>query len=148
MCELELIIPEYVRINRTYRDIPASEILHGSTLSNLRQLVEDKIHMQGKTLKDIRSREIKDKTNNPKNAVLRTLQYEASDGIEYLLTFEDPEDRTIFSLLRLRIPSHIISPEKQQTFEMVTDDAKSQAENKDPNRVLLPSITDYLPELK
>ncbi len=43
MSELELLVPEYVRINRTYRDIPASEILHGSTLSNLRQLVEDKI---------------------------------------------------------------------------------------------------------
>lgn len=148
MCELELIIPEYVRINRTYRDIPASEILHGSTLSNLRQLVEDKIHAEWKTLMDIRCREIKDKKNDPTKAVLKVLEYEASDGIEYLLTFEDPEDRTIFSLLRLRIPSHIISPDKAQTFEMTTDDAKSQAENKDPNRVLLPSITDYLPELK
>jgi elongator complex protein 3 len=28
MCELEAMIPEYVRINRTYRDIPATEILH------------------------------------------------------------------------------------------------------------------------
>lgn len=148
MYKIELLIPEYVRINRTYRDIPASEILHGSTLSNLRQLVEDRIHANGKILQDIRSREIKDKTNNPNNAVLKTLQYEASDGIEYLLTFEDPEDKTIFSLLRLRIPSHIVSPEKKQTFEMTTDDAKSQEENRDPNRVLLPSMTDYLPELK
>jgi histone acetyltransferase (RNA polymerase elongator complex component) len=37
------MIPEYVRLNRTYRDIPASEILEGSTLANLRQLVEEKI---------------------------------------------------------------------------------------------------------
>lgn len=44
MVELEMMIPEYVRINRTYRDIPASEILHGSTISNLRQIVEQRIH--------------------------------------------------------------------------------------------------------
>jgi histone acetyltransferase (RNA polymerase elongator complex component) len=25
--DLEMMIPEYVRLNRTYRDIPASEIL-------------------------------------------------------------------------------------------------------------------------
>lgn len=74
-----MLIPEYVRINRTYRDIPASEILHGSTLSNLRQLVEDKLIAQGRIMTDIRSREIKDKTNNPADAVLRTLKYEASD---------------------------------------------------------------------
>lgn len=142
-----MLIPEYVRINRTYRDIPASEILHGSTLSNLRQLVEDKLIAQGRVMRDIRSREIKDKTNDPHAAVLHTIQYEASDGIEYLLTYEDPKDRTIFSLLRLRIPSSIVHPERQQTFEMTTDDAKSQAENRDPERVLLPSLTDYLPEL-
>lgn len=148
MCELEMIIPEYVRINRTYRDIPASEILHGSTLSNLRQLVEDKLIAQGRVMQDIRSREIKDKTNNPKTAELRTLRYEASDGIEYLLTYEDPVDRTIFSLLRLRIPSHIVKPESQQIFDMKTDAAKSMAENRDKNRILLPTIPDYIPELR
>ena len=148
MCELEMIIPEYVRINRTYRDIPASEILHGSTLSNLRQLVEDKLLSQGRIMRDIRSREIKDKSNDPKNAVLNTLKYEASDGIEYLLTYEDPEDRTIFSLLRLRIPSYIVNPDSQQLFDMTTDAAKSQAENRDPERVLLKDMTSYLPELQ
>lgn len=148
MCELELLVAEYCRINRTYRDIPASEILHGSTLSNLRQLVEDKITAQWKKLVDIRSREIKDKSNNPHDAILKTVKYEASDGIEYFMTYEDPEDRTIFSLLRLRIPSHIVNPESQQTFEMTTEDAKSQAENRDPDRVLLPTIPDYIPELQ
>ena len=148
MCELEMLIPEYVRINRTYRDIPASEILHGSTLSNLRQLVEDKLLAQWRIMQDIRSREIKDKNNDPKKAVLNTLKYEASDWIEYLLTYEDPVDRTIFSLLRLRIPSYIVNPDSQQLFDMTTDAAKSQAENRDPKRVLLKNIPAYLPELK
>ncbi len=104
MWELQMMVPEYVRINRTYRDIPASEILHGSTLSNLRQIVENNLKNDWIKLMDIRHREIKDKDNDPKKAKLHTLKYEASSWIEYFLTFEDPKDRTIFSLLRLRLP--------------------------------------------
>lgn len=118
MCELEKIVPEYVRINRTYRDIPSSEILHGSTLSNLRQIVEERLQSQGIKTLDIRSREIKGKDNNPHDAQLKTFEYEASGGKEYFLTFEDPKDRTIFSLLRLRIPSQYFTKEKHFIEEL------------------------------
>ena len=112
MCKLETMIPEYVRLNRTYRDIPASEILHGSTLSNLRQIVEEKLKKENKKLIDIRHREIKNKVNNPENAVLKVLEYDASEWKEYFLSFEDPYDRTIFSLLRMRIPWYLIKSEE------------------------------------
>ncbi|RAL56646.1 hypothetical protein BLD25_02885 [Candidatus Gracilibacteria bacterium GN02-872] len=102
--DLEAMVPEYVRINRTYRDIPASEILEGSKTANLRQIVENRLKEKGVKLLDIRHREIKDKGNHPDNAVLHDFPYEASDGKEHFLTFEDPKDRTIFSLLRLRLP--------------------------------------------
>lgn len=102
--DLEEMIPEYVRLNRTYRDIPASEILAGSHLSNLRQLVEEKLHKKWVKLVDIRHREIKDKKNDPQNATIHTFEYEASEWKEYFITFEDKKDRTIFSLLRLRLP--------------------------------------------
>ena len=62
-------------------------------------------------MQDIRSREIKWKDNDPTKAILHTVEYEASDGKEYFLTFEDPVDRTIFSLLRLRIPSQYYTKE-------------------------------------
>ncbi len=104
MCDLEEMVPEYVRINRTYRDIPASRILHGSTLSNLRQIVENRMKDKWIKLQDIRNREIKDKINDPSKAVLNTFKYEASGWTEYFMTFEDSDDRTIFSLLRLRLP--------------------------------------------
>jgi len=76
--DLEAMIPEYVRLNRTYRDIPASEILAGSHLSNLRQLVEERPVQRGVRMIDIRHRELKDKKNNPKDAVLRVCEYDAS----------------------------------------------------------------------
>ena len=107
--ELETIIPEYIRLNRTYRDIPSSEILEWSIISNLRQIVEKKLEEKWVKLVDVRHREIKSKLNNPKDAKLNTYKYEASWWIEYFITFEDPSDRTIFSLMRFRIPSNSIS---------------------------------------
>lgn len=103
--DLEMMIPEYVRLNRTYRDIPASEILEWSHLSNLRQIVEDKIKSRWIHLTDVRHRELKDKKNDPTKWVLNNYIYEASWWKEYFLTYEDPDDRTIFSLMRLRMPS-------------------------------------------
>lgn len=102
--ELEAMIPEYMRLNRTYRDIPASEILAWSHVSNLRQIVEEKIKNKWIHLVDIRHREIKDKVNIRANATMNIFDYEASDWKEFFMTFEDKEDRTIFSLLRLRLP--------------------------------------------
>lgn len=102
--ELEAMIPEYMRLNRTYRDIPASEILAGSHVSNLRQIVEAKLKKKWIHLVDIRHREIKDKINIAANATMNIFDYEASDWKEFFMTFEDKEDRTIFSLLRLRLP--------------------------------------------
>ncbi len=103
--ELQAMIPEYVRLNRVYRDIPSSEILEWSIVANLRQIVEKKVKQQWIKLLDTRYREIKDGKNNPKDAVLHNYSYEASKWKEIFLTFEDPADRTIFSLLRLRLPN-------------------------------------------
>lgn len=117
--ELEAMIPEYVRLNRTYRDIPASEILAWSHVSNLRQIVEEKLKKKGIHMIDIRHREIKDKWNDPINAIMNTYKYEASDWIEYFLTMEDKFDRTIFSLLRFRIPSYDLWKSNQDTNKII-----------------------------
>ena len=102
--DLEAMIPEYVRLNRTYRDIPASEILEGSIIANLRQIVEWRLEERGIKLQDIRHRELKNKTNDPAWATINDVAYEASWWTEHFLTFEDKADRTIFSLMRLRLP--------------------------------------------
>lgn len=114
--DLEEMIPEYIRLNRTYRDIPASEILAWSKLSNLRQLVEDRLKARGRRLYDIRHREIMDKNNDPTQATLHEFAYDASEGKEFFLTFEDKNDRTIFSLLRLRLPGKEDFKEDEKTL--------------------------------
>ena len=90
-----------------YRDIPSSEILAGSHLANLRQVTDLRMHELGIIRKDISAREIRDKVNKPEHAILDVTEYDASGGKEYLLQWLDPVDRTIFSLLRLRVPSQV-----------------------------------------
>jgi len=147
--DLESLIPEYVRLNRTYRDIPATEILEGSIIANLRQIVEEKLKEKWIKMNDIRHRELKNKKNNPKDAILNDYSYKASDWVEHFLTFEDPEDRTIFSLLRLRFPS---SPETDTTKEIVNSPSIDWALVPDFHRQeyskTLEKLYELLPELK
>lgn len=112
MAELQWYLPEYVRLNRMYRDIPASEILAGSKLANLRQVTEVAMRSRGITRHDISAREIRAKWNNPKHAIFDEYFYESSWGHEWFFQMIDPVDRTIFWLLRLRIPSQVFTGEK------------------------------------
>jgi elongator complex protein 3 len=109
MAELQSYLPEYVRLNRMYRDIPSHEILAGSKLANLRQITEAYMLKHNLRRQDISAREIRAKGNDPKNAVFEEYFYEASDGHEWFFQYIDPVDRTVFALLRLRIPSQVFS---------------------------------------
>lgn len=111
MAELQSYIPEYVRLNRMYRDIPAHEILAGSKTANLRQVTEIAMRARGLERHDISAREVRAKGNRPEHAVMDVYFYEASEGHEYFLQMIDPEDRTIFGLCRLRVPSQYFSKE-------------------------------------
>ncbi|MDD2487301.1 MAG: tRNA uridine(34) 5-carboxymethylaminomethyl modification radical SAM/GNAT enzyme Elp3 [Candidatus Gracilibacteria bacterium] len=118
MSDMQGMIPEYVRLNRMYRDIPAADILAGSHLANLRQIVDERMKLKGLIRKDISAREIRLKENDPLSAILDITEYEASGGMEYYLQFIDPVDRTIFSQLRLRVPSQIFTKEKHFIDEL------------------------------
>jgi len=147
--DLEAMIPEYVRLNRTYRDIPSTEILEGSIVANLRQIVEQKLEKAWIKMQDIRHRELKNKKNDPKKATICDYNYDASDWFEHFLTYEDAEDRTIFSLLRLRFPS---KPETDTTQDLVKSKSIESALIPDFHNYeyskTLEEIHNFLPELK
>lgn len=111
MADLEGMIPEYVRLNRSYRDIPADQILAGSKVSNLRELTAARMKQKSIARHDISAREIRAKSNDPHAAIMEITEYEASGGQEFLLQYIDPADRTLFGLLRLRIPSQYFTGE-------------------------------------
>lgn len=106
-------VPYYVRIQRLIRDIPSSEIIAGCAISNLRQILKDKSRKEGWECKCIRCREIKDEYKpNVKLKIFRQ-DYDASGGKEIFLSYEDVGRKNLYSLLRLRIPSFVLSRKKK-----------------------------------
>jgi elongator complex protein 3 len=104
IADIKAIVPKYVRISRVLRDIPAKFIV-GGLKDSLRDIVKQKMLGQGIRCKCIRCREyghrLKDgwQIGEPR---LTRLDYEASEGQEVSLSFED-EMETLFGLLRLRV---------------------------------------------
>lgn len=107
LIKMKLATPRYCRISRLIRDIPATEIEGGNTITNLRELLEKKLHEQGKLCVCLRcreiSRQIKNLTGTP-TPILFTEHYETIGGTEYFISFEDKKRRAVFGFLRLRIP--------------------------------------------
>ncbi|MGC9031636.1 MAG: elongator complex protein 3 [Minisyncoccia bacterium] len=102
--EIKKEIPYYVRIQRIGRDIPAEYIVEGgSKISNLRELVKKELEKKGLFCKCIRCREIKENYNLKEKLYLFREDYEASQGKEIFLSFENKERKRIYSFLRLRI---------------------------------------------
>lgn len=119
MADLLEMVPPYVRLNRVYRDIPAHQILHGSHLANLRQIAEELLRSRGGQVIDTASREVKGRAFNTDDIRLVVREYDASNGRDYMISFEEkvsdgnnPDAATLYSLLRLRIPSQYFNHEK------------------------------------
>ncbi|MHA2504230.1 MAG: tRNA uridine(34) 5-carboxymethylaminomethyl modification radical SAM/GNAT enzyme Elp3 [Candidatus Kariarchaeaceae archaeon] len=114
MKEAKLMTPPFVRIKRALRDLPVPLVIDGPTWGDMR----DRIQKQLKEMDEaqaqcqcIRCREIgiriyKDEYSiddiGPIDKRLRS--YEAGEGMEHFLSYEDPND-TLVGFLRLRYPS-------------------------------------------
>jgi elongator complex protein 3 len=109
--EVKKIIPPWVRIMRVQRDIPAPLIVAGVKMSNLRQLVQQKLKEQGLRCRCIRCREVGHRLladgvkPDPEKVRILTTRYEASEGEEIFISAEDTENDVLIGYLRLRIPS-------------------------------------------
>ena len=99
-------IPYYARISRLIRDIPGQYIEEGNKITNLRQVIQDKLKMSGQTCRCLRCREIghvqieKIKNLKPK---LFIEKYDTRGGKEYFLSFENAKREVVFAFCRLRI---------------------------------------------
>jgi len=110
-------IPYYVRIQRITRDIPSQKIIEGGAkVSNLRQILAALAKKEGWKCKCVRCREVKGNYDPKEKLYLFRQDYNASNGKEIFLSFENPEgkpsasygagkNRKLYSLLRLRITS-------------------------------------------
>jgi len=115
-------IPPYVRIIRIIRDIPSQNITAGNKVSNLRQVIAEKMKKEGKICRCIRCREPRDlefrtrstlptvAAGSPENLKFRRRDYNASGNKEIFLSFEDTKNDKLLAFLRLRITNHWTLP--------------------------------------
>ena len=108
-------LPPYVRIQRIMRDIPAYLIEAGCKNSNLRQLIQDKLDLMNDKCNCIRCREYgiskrKDILDDSSfgDIKLYRLNYEASQGNEIFLSYENKKEDYLVGYLRLRKPSEFV----------------------------------------
>jgi elongator complex protein 3 len=99
LTEIKKDIPPYARIARIIRDIPSQSIVAGNKTSNLRQILEQ----QKVKCNCIRCREIKNQVPESKNVKLIRRAYDASNGKEIFLSFEDVKNNKLMAFLRLRL---------------------------------------------
>jgi len=105
------MMPEYVRIQRMQRDIPLHQIEAGLSIGNPRELVHNRMSEKGLRNPTIRYREIGHFQMRTGQKVsyegieLVRRNYDAADGLEVFLSFEEQSLDVIFGFLRLRMPS-------------------------------------------
>jgi len=106
LTEVKKMVPKWMRIMRVQREITPMEIIAGPKMGNLRQIVHKNLEKQGFSCKCIRCREagLAKKKNLEGELKLERIDYDASDGNEVFLSYNDSEDLT-YGFLRLRKPS-------------------------------------------
>ncbi len=97
-------VPRYCRINRVIRDIPAPNVVAGSTRSNMRQDVHRLLRERGLKCKCLRCREIRGANVRAGGLHLDILTYATRAGTEHFLSYVTGEDR-VAGFLRLSLPS-------------------------------------------
>ncbi len=111
------MVPHYVRIIRVQREIPLRLVVAGNKLYNLREVIERRLKNMNRPCRCIRCREIghralKEGIYPDANYIeLKTIKYEASNGLEYFISYEDVKNDVLLGFTRLRIPSEVLRPE-------------------------------------
>ncbi len=119
--EAKKFIPKYLRIQRIQRDIPSTVIAAGPIRTNLRQDIEKLCIKKGIKCQCIRCREPMNKEIDWNSVKLLTLKYEASNGKEYFISFEDTKNNLILGFCRLRLPYQFLREEITEKTAIVRE---------------------------
>lgn len=113
VAEVKSMIPRYTRLQRVQRDIPADFIDAGVWKSNLRQLARKRMDEHGWTCDCIRCREVGMNDSSPEQIERDVLTYEAGDGTEHFISYEDWDNDLLVGFCRLRFPGETVRRELQ-----------------------------------
>jgi elongator complex protein 3 len=113
VAEVKSMIPRYTRLQRVQRDIPADFIDAGVWKSNLRQLARKRMDEHGWSCECIRCREVGMNDSSPEQIERDVLTYEAGDGTEHFISYEDLDNDLLIGFCRLRFPGETVRRELQ-----------------------------------
>ncbi len=102
IAEIKGGLPEYVRLQRIQRDIPAKLIVAGSRHGNFRQLAAERLHASGKVCRCIRCREVGRRTTIGGSPSVSTLTYDCCGGEERFI--QAATGGSLIGFVRLRFP--------------------------------------------
>ena len=111
IAEIKKTIPQWVRVMRVQRDIPARLILAGVKRSDVRELAQKRLKTQGGQCQCIRCREVGHRLAvdgvkpDIEKVTIQSFTYDASEGKEVFISAEDKENDVLLGYLRLRLPS-------------------------------------------
>jgi elongator complex protein 3 len=103
VCDCIRRVPRWCRLTRVVRDIPGTDIVAGSRVTNLREVAEARLAAAGVRLQEIRSREIRARAVDPAELSLRRTQYETTGSREVFLEWTARDD-WLAAFLRLSLP--------------------------------------------
>lgn len=111
--KIKTITPPWVRLIRIIRDIPEESIIAGNKITNLRQEIKFIMAKQNLVCNCIRCREAGHAssldeapgrmTGQKTKLFIRT--YPVSNGTEYFLSFESPDQKILYAFCRLFLPN-------------------------------------------
>jgi len=104
LIECKKLVPEYVRITRTIRDIPTTSIYAGNMKANLRQDIMQLMKDQGTPCKCIRCREPRRTSAEVDDTNLVVREYQTQGGKELFISYESKDKKTIYGFVRVRLP--------------------------------------------
>ncbi len=102
--EAKKSIPKFCRILRIQRDIPTKVTESGVGITNLRQKVQAFMQENKSRCECIRCREPRNRKIDYDSVKLLRYDYDASDGKEVFLSFEDTKNDILLGFCRLRNP--------------------------------------------
>jgi elongator complex protein 3 len=112
------LVPEYCRLNRVMRDIPAPEIAAGVITSNLRQVVQKRLLEAGTPCRCIRCREVQREAVGFDHLDFQALAYDTDHSRENFLSAVTPDDR-LAGFLRLSLPAAPTPIEEIENHAMI-----------------------------
>ncbi len=109
LADIKAGLPEYVRLQRVQRDIPARLIVAGSIHGNFRQLAAERLRARGGRCRCIRCREVGRREHADEPPSISTITYDCCGGEERFI--QATAGGALIGFLRLRLPAASWRPE-------------------------------------